>query len=187
MAAGLALLVLAGVAATAVTAFLLGQIGDDGLARVGGSRAGVAEDAVPSTVREPTQGPAEPANAPDTGAGGPEGTGDGNLEPVAPPPADDVEAVRNGVAIPRRVVSGAITFAILPLEAANRAAVRIDGLPRGPASGSRMTLRPGEHRLEIVAEGFEPFVATLDSRPGAPSPTRIELSMRRSTETAGTP
>ncbi|HUP25778.1 MAG TPA: serine/threonine-protein kinase [Thermoanaerobaculia bacterium] len=83
------------------------------------------------------------------------------------------------VATPRRVVGSTITFHVSPPEAALVAQVRVDGLPRGPASGSLMTLRPGQHRVELLAAGFEPVVVEVDSRSGTASPTRLELSMRR--------
>ena len=80
---------------------------------------------------------------------------------------------------PRRMqVGGAVTFVVAPAEAARRAVVKVDGLVRGPAAGSLLTLRPGEHRIEIVAEGFAPLLLDVESRPGGGDPSRLEVTMR---------
>ena len=80
---------------------------------------------------------------------------------------------------PRRMqIGGAVTFVVAPAEAARRAVVKVDGLVRGPAAGSLLTLRPGEHRVEIVAEGFAPLVLHVESRPGGGDPSRLEVTMR---------
>jgi hypothetical protein len=137
------------------------------------------EDAVRGREEEAAEEPAQPAQetredhattappvrAGDATSGGDQGRAGG---------VEDVE-----VGAPRRVVGSTITFNVSPPEAALVAQVRVDGLPRGPASGSLMTLRPGQHRVELVAAGFEPVVVEVDSRSGTASPTRLELSMRR--------
>jgi serine/threonine-protein kinase len=80
---------------------------------------------------------------------------------------------------PRRMqVGGAVTFVVAPAAAARRAVVKVDGLVRGPAAGSLLTLRPGEHRVEIVAEGFAPLLLRLESRPGGGAPDRLEVTLQ---------
>jgi hypothetical protein len=85
----------------------------------------------------------------------------------------------------RRRVATAVTFAIAPPEAAERAVVKVDGLVRGPAAGSLVTLRPGPHRLEIVAEGFEPLTVEVEAGAGTDAPGRLELTLRASAGPAG--
>lgn len=80
---------------------------------------------------------------------------------------------------PRRQVAGALTFEITPDEAARRAVVIVDGLARGPAVGSLVTLQPGEHRVEIRAEGFTSLTFVAEVRPGAAAPSRVDLVMER--------
>jgi hypothetical protein len=75
-------------------------------------------------------------------------------------------------------VGGAVTFVVAPAAAARRAVVKVDGLVRGPAAGSLLTLRPGEHRVEIVAEGFAPLLLRLESRPGGGAPDRLEVTLQ---------
>jgi serine/threonine protein kinase len=78
------------------------------------------------------------------------------------------------------VVGGVLTVRVFPPDAAGRAVVKIDGLVRGLASGSVMTLRPGRHELEVVAEGFEPAKLLIESRdePSAPGEVEVRLQPR---------
>lgn len=81
--------------------------------------------------------------------------------------------------LPRRRVAGALTFDISPDEAARSAVVIIDGLARGPAVGSLVTLQPGEHRVEVRADGFTPLTFVAEAHPGATAPSRVVLVMER--------
>ena len=77
------------------------------------------------------------------------------------------------------MVGGIVTFRITPAEAADRAVVRIDGLVRGLASGSMMTLRPGPHEIEVVAKGFETEKIAVESRADVAGASELEVTLRR--------
>ena len=70
-----------------------------------------------------------------------------------------------------------VTFSVTPPEASRAAVVRVDGLVRGPARSSLLTLQPGEHRIEVLADGFAPAVLLVDSRPQAGESSRLEVTM----------
>ena len=109
--------------------------------------------------------------------------GEANSEPLSQPgyersaAATDRRDVEAEEVVSVRVVGLAVTFAISPPAAASRAVLKVDGLVRGPAAASLVTLRPGEHRLEILAEGYEPLVVLVEARPDPAASTRLDLSM----------
>ncbi len=77
-----------------------------------------------------------------------------------------------------REVGTALTFRLIPAEAADGAVVKVDGIVRGPAAGSVITLSPGQRRIEIVALGFEPTTLLVMARSGA-SENELTLTMSR--------
>lgn len=80
---------------------------------------------------------------------------------------------------PARTVGTVVTFRIQPNEAAASAVVKIDGLVRGMAQGSAMTLRPGRHEIVITSPGFAAETLLVDARDSG-APTELEIGMRRS-------
>lgn len=91
--------------------------------------------------------------------------------PDIDPPTDEEAAPQ------RRLVGRALIFAIAPPDAARRAVVKVDELVRGPAAGSLVSLQPGLHRIEIVAEGFAPVAMLVESRTEVESPSRLTVAM----------
>jgi eukaryotic-like serine/threonine-protein kinase len=79
-----------------------------------------------------------------------------------------------------RIVGGVVTFRVRPEDAATSAVVRVDGLVRGLASGSAMTVRPGRHEIVITSPGFRSETIVVDARAGSSAPTEIEVVMTRS-------
>ncbi|HUO83181.1 MAG TPA: serine/threonine-protein kinase [Gammaproteobacteria bacterium] len=78
---------------------------------------------------------------------------------------------------PHRLVGRALIFTVAPPDAARRAVVKVDELVRGPAAGSLVSLQPGLHRIEIVAEGFAPVAMLVESRTEIDSPSRLTVAM----------
>ncbi|HVS33045.1 MAG TPA: protein kinase [Thermoanaerobaculia bacterium] len=78
-----------------------------------------------------------------------------------------------------RIVGGMVTFRVRPEDAAAGAVVKIDGLVRGLAAGSAMTLRPGRHEIVITAPGFMLETIVVDARGGSSTPTEIDVVMTR--------
>jgi hypothetical protein len=171
--AGVPLLLSLAVAAV-VTGMVLQGIGEENRLR------GSAEQQ-PATATE-LEAPRERAKRAESG-----GSQQSTAPAIAPAaggdaaPTPETSRLQEGVqpSSQRRTVGGAVTFAITPPEASRQAIVRVDGLVRGPATGSVHTLRPGEHRIEILADGFAPLVLVVDSRPGDGGRSRLELEMTR--------
>lgn len=94
----------------------------------------------------------------------------------------DIERMDHPVADPlvgaERVVGSAVTFVLAPAAAASVAVVKVDGIVRGPATGSLVSLRPGVRRVELTADGFEPLTVLVNSQPGAATPTALTLTMQ---------
>lgn len=83
--------------------------------------------------------------------------------PVAPPPAMP-SAAREGASLSIRVQPG-------------DAVVIVDG-ERWQHSGDRLEIQvtPGEHRIEIQKDGYQPFSTTVRVRPGESSPLNVSLT-----------
>ena len=96
-------------------------------------------------------------------------------------PATHVEAVAPDIAeepgTDARIVSGNVIFEISPSAAARDAVAMIDGLPRGPATGSTTLLNPGRHVIEIVAPGFQRERIVVESRPEVAGPTQLAVTL----------
>lgn len=84
-------------------------------------------------------------------------------ETVRPPSSTGRDRNESAEPAPREV-SGAVIFHVTPAEAADQAVLKVDGLVRGPAANSLVTLSPGLHRLDIVAAGFEPVTLLVRAR-----------------------
>jgi serine/threonine protein kinase len=78
-----------------------------------------------------------------------------------------------------QIVGGIVTFRISPPDAAESAVAKIDGLVRGLAAGSMMTLRPGRHRIEIIAAGYEPVELLVESRADGGATTELAVRLER--------
>lgn len=135
------------------------------------------------TMVTPERGESESSVSPEPGAvspigeSGPEAAVVGeSTESPDVVPGSDPPATKEAVP-PRQIVGRALTFAIAPPDAARRAVVKVDELVRGPAAGSLVSLQPGLHRIEIVAEGFAPVAMLVESRTEVESPSRLTVAM----------
>jgi hypothetical protein len=77
-----------------------------------------------------------------------------------------------------RPVGEVIIVQVFPTDA-HQPVLRDNGLVRGPATSSGISLRPGRHRLEILAKGFETATLLVESRSDQSSPTELSVTLQR--------
>jgi serine/threonine protein kinase len=92
-------------------------------------------------------------------------------QPVAAPPP---------TAQPAESAAGPGT--VLLRGAPRGAQVKVDGTPR---TGTRLRLEPGEHRIEVTAQGYQPFTQSVTVAPGAQR--TVTVTMRADAAAAEVP
>jgi serine/threonine-protein kinase len=95
-------------------------------------------------------------------------------ESVAPATSTATESVVEEY----RPVGEVIIVQVFPTDA-HQPVLRDNGLVRGPATSSGISLRPGRHRLEILAKGFETATLLVESRSDQSSPTELSVTLQR--------
>jgi serine/threonine protein kinase len=182
------------IAALAIVIALLAAAGLAGLGFwwVGGAdtnaTARSAPDGSPGTVAtaaSPTPAPGQPDTPADRQVATPLDRADATppVRPPPEPPAETPAATPPDAADarpPSRVVGRAVSFTVTPAGAAQVAVVKVDGLVRGPAARSVITLLPGRHQIEIVAAGYEPNVLLVESQAGVVETEPLPVAMRPS-------
>jgi hypothetical protein len=141
----------------------------------------------PATERNEAEGQARPSAAqPGSGHPGPtteSGGTAGSLPAEEEPPPAQAPVAGSPPPRPaggtRRTVGVGVSFEVRPAAAAAHAVVKVDGLVRGPATGSLLTLRPGIHRLEILAPGYAPWTLEVEARPDAGAAGPLEVTLER--------
>jgi len=102
------------------------------------------------------------------------------------PPSLDADRKRDVLARIDELLSEArpkVAEVALALKPVN-ASLTVDGRARSnPAVPDKLWLEPGEHRIEVRADGYVPVTRTLEAKGGASE--RLEVALRR--ETAPTP
>jgi hypothetical protein len=97
-----------------------------------------------------------------------------NAPPATPPPFDAFGRRAGGTPAEARNMTGAaIAIRVQPGDAM----VLVDG-EQWQSSGDRLDIQvsPGEHRIEVRKDGYQPFSTTIRVAPGQTSPVNISLT-----------
>ena len=98
----------------------------------------------------------------------------GAAAPAQPPPFDAFG--RGAAPAPLARSSATISIRVQPADAS----ILIDGERWQSSGGDRIDIQvtPGEHRIEVHKDGYQPFTTTVRVGPGATSPVNVSLTRR---------
>ena len=130
--------------------------------------SGEADPARP-TPRVTSASPGSPMPRDRVGPGGLPGPGRGPIGPPRGPGPRDRDVRAEG--------GGTLTIRVQPGDAI----VLIDGERWESSGGQRLEVQvaPGSHRVEVQKDGYQPFAATVQVRPGESTPLNVSLTARQ--------